>query len=573
MRMTMKTHLLSGALSAAILIAAGPTLAHDAKYHLAKNTELKQFGGNQLPTPVADGAQVPLWANLTGHRSSASTANEGAQAYIDQAMMLSFGFNHAEAARSFRQAQKLDPSCSICFWGEALVLGPNINAPMDPDANAAAMAAVAQATALAPNASPREQALIAALAHRYAPDTERTVLDQAYADAMAEVAGKFPNDDDIAVLYAEALMDLSPWDYWTDGGAKPKGRTAEIISTLERVLARNANHVGAIHLYIHAVEASTTPERAELHADRLAKMEIDAGHLVHMPSHIYYRVGRYADSLAVNRRAVATDESFFKAVAPEGLYAGGYYPHNIHFLLVSAQMAGDGPTAIEAAQKLSGVISDELARAAPAFVQPIKAAPLFAHAQFSDPETILGVARPTGAFPFVDAAWHYMRGVAQAARGDLGAARVEGAAIAEIARSSDWSELEAGGMPAADVLEITGHVLTARIAQAGDDWPAAARAFADAKKVEDRLSYMEPRHWYYPLGQSLGAALLRVGDLDGAEKAFLESLDLAPNNGWALFGLSEVYRARGDEALVEKTTRRWREAWVGNTSMLRLDRL
>ncbi|NRP72674.1 hypothetical protein ILFOPFJJ_03573 [Ensifer psoraleae] len=569
----MKTHLLSGALSAAILIAAGPTLAHDAKYHLAKNTELKQFGGNQLPTPVADGAQVPLWANLTGHRSSASTANEGAQAYIDQAMMLSFGFNHAEAARSFRQAQKLDPSCSICFWGEALVLGPNINAPMDPDANAAAMAAVAQATALAPNASPREQALIAALAHRYAPDTERTVLDQAYADAMAEVAGKFPNDDDIAVLYAEALMDLSPWDYWTDGGAKPKGRTAEIISTLERVLARNANHVGAIHLYIHAVEASTTPERAELHADRLAKMEIDAGHLVHMPSHIYYRVGRYADSLAVNRRAVATDESFFKAVAPEGLYAGGYYPHNIHFLLVSAQMAGDGPTAIEAAQKLSGVISDELARAAPAFVQPIKAAPLFAHAQFSDPETILGVARPTGAFPFVDAAWHYMRGVAQAARGDLGAARVEGAAIAEIARSSDWSELEAGGMPAADVLEITGHVLTARIAQAGDDWPAAARAFADAKKVEDRLSYMEPRHWYYPLGQSLGAALLRVGDLDGAEKAFLESLDLAPNNGWALFGLSEVYRARGDEALVEKTTRRWREAWVGNTSMLRLDRL
>ncbi|MCZ4094369.1 tetratricopeptide repeat protein [Sinorhizobium psoraleae] len=573
MRMTMKTHLLSSALSVAILIAAGPTLAHDAKYHLAKNTELKQFGGNQLPTPVADGAQVPLWANLIGHRSSASTANEGAQAYIDQAMMLSFGFNHAEAARSFRQAQKLDPSCAICFWGEALVLGPNINAPMDPDANAPAMAAVAKATALAPNASPREQALIAALAHRYAPDTDREVLDQAYADVMAEVAGKFPNDDDIAVLYAEALMDISPWDYWTDGGAKPKGRTAEIISTLERVLARNANHIGAIHLYIHAVEASTTPERAEPHADRLAKMEIDAGHLVHMPSHIYYRVGRYADSLAVNRRAVATDESFFKAVAPEGLYAGGYYPHNIHFLLVSAQMAGDGPTAIEAAQKLSGVISDELARAAPAFVQPIKAAPLFAHAQFSDPETILGVARPTGAFPFVDAAWHYMRGVAQAARGDLEAARAEGAAIAEIARSSDWSELETGGMPAADVLEIAGHVLTARIAQAGDDWPAAARAFADAKKVEDRLSYMEPRHWYYPLGQSLRAALLRVGNLDGAEKAFLDSLDLAPNNGWALFGLSEVYRARGDEALVEKTTRRWREAWVGNTSMLRLDRL
>lgn len=569
----MKTHLLSSALSAAILINAVPALGHDAKHHLAKNTELKQFGGNQLPTPATRGAQVPLWPSLTGHRFAGSTASREAQAYIDQAMMLTFGFNHAEAARSFKQAQTLDPSCAICFWGEALVLGPNINAPMDPDRNAAAMAAMAKASALAPSASPREQALIAALAHRYAPDADRPVLDQAYAHAMAEVTRKFPDDDDIAVLYAEALMDLSPWDYWTDGGEKPKGQTVEIISTLERVLARNADHVGAIHLYIHAVEASTTPERAERHADRLAKMDIGAGHLVHMPSHIYYRIGRYADSLAVNRRAVAADESFFQAVAPEGLYAGGYYPHNIHFLLVSAQMAGDGPTAIEAAQKLSGVISDELARAAPAFVQPIKAAPLFAHAQFSDPDTILAVARPTGDFPFVDAAWHYMRGVAQAGRGDLDAARSETAAIAAIARSADLNALEDGGMPAADVLAIAGHVLTARIAQAREDWPAAARAFADAKKVEDRLSYMEPRHWYYPIGQSLGAALLRVGDVDGAEKAFLESLDLAPNNGWALFGLSEVYRARGDELLAEKTTRRWRDAWVGNTSILRIDRL
>ncbi len=569
----MKTHLLSSALSAAILIAVAPALAHDEKHHLAKSTELKQFGGNQLPAPVIRGEQVPLWPSLAGHRSAASTASDEAQAHIDQAMMLSFGFNHAEAARNFRQAQKLDPSCAICFWGEALVLGPNINAPMDPDANAAAMAAVAKAVAFAPNASPREQALIAALAHRYAADTDRTVLDQAYADAMAEVAGRFPDDDDIAVLYAEALMDLNPWDYWTGDGTRPKGKTTEIVSTLERVLARNPDHVGAIHLYIHAVEASATPERAEPYADRLAKMVIDAGHLTHMPSHIYYRVGRYADSLAVNRRAVAMDEAFFQAVAPEGLYAGGYYPHNIHFLLVSAQMAGDGPTAIQAAQKLSGVISDELARTAPAFVQPIKAAPLFAHTQFSDPETILAMPRPTGAFPFVDAAWHYMRGVAQAARGDLEAARVERTAVAEIARSSDLSGLEAGGMPAGDVLEIAGHVLTARIAQAGDDWPAAVRAFAQAKKVEDRLSYMEPRHWYYPVGQSLGAALLRVGDLDGAENAFLESLDLAPNNGWALFGLSEVYRARGNEAMVETATRRWRDAWVGNASMLRLERL
>jgi len=569
----MKTHLLSSALSAAILIAAAQAFAHDAQYHVAQNTELKQFGGNELPVTAARGSKVPLWPNLVGHRFAASTASDEARTYVDQAMMLTFGFNHAEAGRSFKQAQKLDPSCAMCFWGEALVLGPNINAPMDPGANAPALSALAKAKALAGTASPREQALIAALASRYAPDTERAVLDQAYADAMADVAAKFPEDDDVAVLYAEALMDLSPWDYWADGGAKPKGSTADIVSILERVLARNPDHIGAIHLYIHAVEASTRPERAEPYADRLAKMEIGAGHLVHMPSHIYYRVGRYADSLEVNRRAVATDEAFFQAVAPEGLYAGGYYPHNIHFLLVSAQMAGDGPTAIEAAEKLSTAISDELAQAAPAFVLPIKAAPLFVHAQFTDPGTILGIDRPTGAFPFVDAAWHYMRGVAQAARGDIEAARIERAAIAEIAKSSDLSALEEGGMPAADILAIAGHVLEGRIAQAGDDWSAAAQAFADAKKVEDGLPYMEPRHWYYPVGQSLGAALLRVGDLDGAEKAFRESLVLAPSNGWSLFGLSEVYRARGDKALAEMTTQQWHNAWIGDTSLLHLDRL
>jgi tetratricopeptide (TPR) repeat protein len=338
-------------------------------------------------------------------------------------------------------------------------------------------------------------------------------------------------------------------------------------------LKRNPDHVGAIHLYIHAVEASTTPERAEPFADRLARKEIGAGHLVHMPSHIYYRIGRYADSLEVNRRAVATDEAFFAKVAPEGLYAGGYYPHNIHFLLVSAQMAGDGPTAIEAAGKLSLAISDDLARVAPAFVQPIKAAPLFAHAQFSDPDTILAIERPSGDFPFIDAVWHYMRGVGQAAQGNVAAAKDELTALRDIAATADLSAHQEGGMPAGDILTIAVRVLEARIAQSRGDWAEAARAFADAKAIEDGLSYMEPRHWYYPVGQSLGATLLRIGDLDGAEKAFKESLALAPNNGWSLFGLSEVYRARGDTAKAEMVTRQWKNAWTGDTSLLRLDRL
>lgn len=569
----MKKQLLSTALSATVLFGAASAWAHDAKFHVAQNTELKQFTGNELPARAAPKAEVPLWPNLLGHPFASTTSSREAQAYVDQAVMLAFGFNHAEAARSFRQAQALDPACAICFWGEALVLGPNINAPMDAAANAPALAALEKAKALAGNASARERALIAALDARYAADGDRAALDEAYADAMGEVAAAYPDDDDIAALHAEALMDLSPWNYWADGGATPKGRTAEIVATLERVLARNPDHVGAIHLYIHTVEASTDPGRAEPYADRLAKMDLGAGHLVHMPSHVYYRVGRYADSLATNRRAVATDEAFFEAVAPEGLYAGGYYPHNIHFLLVSAQMAGDGPTAIEAAGKLSRAISDDLARAAPAFVQPIKAAPLFAHAQFSAPETILAVERPSGAFPYVDAVWHYMRGVGHAAAGDVAAAEAERAAIAEIAGSADLGGLVQGGMPAADVLALAGRVLEARIAQARADWPAAATAFAEAKAIEESLPYMEPPFWYYPVGQSLGAARLRVGDLDGAEAAFRASLKAAPNNGWALFGLSEVHRARGDTAAADATARKWREAWSGDRSLLSLERL
>lgn len=569
----MKTRILLTAISAAALLASGYANAHDGRYHVAQNTELKQFTGNALPAAAPDGADVPLWKNLTGHRFASSTTSAEAQDYIDQAIMLTLGFNHAEAGRSFRQAQALDPDCAICFWGEALVLGPNINAPMEPSANAPALAAVAQAKRLASNASPREQALIHALATRYAPDGDRSALDVAYANAMRDVAEAFPDDDDIAVLYAESVMNLSPWDFWEADGATPKGRMGDAIATLEKVLARNPDHPGAIHLYIHAVEASTTPERAEPYADRLAGMRIGAGHLVHMPSHIYYRIGRYRDSLEANRRAVETDEIFFAEVAPEGIYAGGYYPHNIHFLMVSAQMAGDGPTVIEAAGKLSAAISDEMARAAPAFVQPIKAAPLFAHAQFSDPDTILAIERPSGDFPFVDAAWHYARGVAFAAAQDVSNAGAERAELAAIAENAELSGLIEGGMPAQEVLSIAVDTLDARIALAGGDLEAAAQFLKAAKQTEDGLPYMEPRFWHQPVGQSLGAVLLLNGDAEAAEQAFEESLKLAPNNGWALYGLSEVYKSRGERDRAEEALQKLDEAWIGSRDLLALNRL
>lgn len=358
-------------------------------------------------TAFAD-TDPPLWEGLGRVTYRITTANELAQSYFNQGLRLTYAFNHSEAQRAFRKAQKLDPDCAMCFWGEALVLGPNINLPMQEEAVAPAFAAAEKALKLAPKASPREQALIAAVSTRYAKDEkeDRAPLDAAYASAMEKVATQFPDDNEIAVLYAESVMDLSPWNYWQPGGHAPNQQSAPILPTLERVLARDPNHPGAMHYYIHAVEASDRPERAEFAADRLRGAIPGAGHLVHMPSHIYYRVGRYLDALADNKTAIEVDEKYLAATnAPMDVYRLGYYPHNVHFVLASAQMAGDGPTVIAAAEKLRGLIPDEVARGI-ALVQPVKAAPYFAHALFSPPATVLALADPGDAIPYIKAMWH-----------------------------------------------------------------------------------------------------------------------------------------------------------------------
>jgi tetratricopeptide (TPR) repeat protein len=444
---------------------------------------------------------------------------------------------------------------------------------MDPEVNEAALAALERAKSLAAKASPRERGLVAALDERYGrgAGAERAVLDRAYADAMTELARRHPQDLDIATLAAEALMDLSPWDYWEPGGAKGKGRTDELVALLEGVLARNPEHPGAIHLYIHAVEASDRPERAEPYADRLARQNLGTGHLVHMPSHVYYRVGRYRDALETNRRAAAVDEAFL-ARAPGGAYGAAYYPHNVHFLLVSAQMSGDGPGAIAAAEKLATVISDEAAAKIP-MVQPIKAAPLFAHAQFSSPEVVLALPRPSGGFAYVDALWHYARGIAKAASGDLDGARAEAEVLAGIGGGGDLAALTKAGIPAPLVLRLAHHVVLARIAQAEGEHGRALTEWQAASAIEAQLPYMEPPYWYFPVGQSLGAAHLRLGNLDEAEAAFRDSLRKTPNNGLALFGLGEVLKARGDVAGAEKAARGLAAAWAGQGAGLDLGRL
>ena len=348
------------------------------------------------PQPMkAAGGDVPLYKELGTLAFPITTRNASAQAYFNQGLRLSFAFNHAEAQRAFQAAQKLDPNCAACFWGEALILGPNINVPMMPEANAPALAALEKAVALKARAGAKERALIEALEKRYSadPKAERPALDAAYADAMKQVAARFPADDTIRTLYVESAMDTQPWDYWEPGGATPKGRGAEIVSGLETVLKRNPTHPGAIHLYIHAVEASTAPERALPYADRLAALMPGAGHIVHMPAHIYYRVGQYRRSLDLNKRAVAVDERYFQGSPSDPLYKSAYYPHNIHFVMVSAQMGGDGATAVDAAKKLDAAVPAELAMQFQ-IMEPVKAAPYTTQLTFADPDTVLALPAP-----------------------------------------------------------------------------------------------------------------------------------------------------------------------------------
>jgi len=525
--------------------------------------------------PAFADTEPPLWTGLGSVTYKISTTNERAQAYFDQGLRLAYAFNHGEAQRAFRMAQKLDPNCAMCFWGEALVLGPNINLPMQEDALAPAYAAAQKAKALAGNASPREQALINALAARYGSDPKaaRPPFDAAYASEMAKVAKQFPDDDEIATFYAEAVMDLSPWNYWKPGGREPNPQSVPIVPTLERVLVRNPTHPGAIHYYIHAVEASDRPKRAEPYADRLRGAIPGAGHLVHMPSHIYYRVGRYLDALKDNKTAVDVDEKYLNdAKAPMGVYRLGYYPHNVHFVMASAQLAGDGQTVIAAAEKLGQLIPNEAARGI-AMVQPVKAAPYFAHAQFSTPETILALSDPGDAIPYIKAMWLYARGVALAQRRDSAGAAAAADAIGTIERTADFKLLNESNVPAQEVLRIAQTLILARIAQANSDYRTAVVRFARAAAMQDALPYTEPPYWYYPIRQSLAAALLQAGRYAEAEQQFQRALTRAPANGWSYYGLAELYKARGNADAARKAEADLSKTWIGDRKLLQLSNL
>jgi tetratricopeptide (TPR) repeat protein len=519
-------------------------------------------------------AEPPLWNDLGTLTYPITTANAEAQKYFDQGLRMAANFNHAEARRAFQKAQRLDPNCALCFVGEALILGPNINVPMDPEANAPALAALNKAQSLAGGASEKEKALIEAVSARYSDDSaaERPKLDMAFAEAMAALSDKYPDDLELAVLAAEAGMDTQPWDYWEPGGKQPKGRTADVQKRLENVLAKAPDHPWAIHLYIHLVEASDRPERAEPYADKLAALMPGAGHIVHMPSHIYHRIGRYADSLEVNRVASKVDEAYISETGAMGVYPIGYYSHNVHFVLVSAQLLGDKQTVLAEADKLDKWLPNEVAAAIP-IAQPVKAAPYFAWAQYGEPDMVLALPEPPGAPPYVKAMRHYARGVALAAKKDSAGAHKEAEAIQRILAETDWSTLDAWNVPVRPVLEVAQGVVLARIAQAEGDNTAAIGHWRKAAEAEDTIPYMEPPFWYYPVRQSLGAALLKDGKPEEAEKEFNAALERARGSAWALYGLEQAAKAKGDAAGQGKAAAELAKAWRGAPGFLNLERL
>lgn len=498
----------------------------------------------------AAGDRLPLWPGLGDRTVRITTASDEAQVYFDQGFALLYGFNHWEAIRAFQEAQRIDPGCAMCYWGEAKARGPNINAPMDAGEENPAIAAIKKAKALAGKASAKERALIEALALRYVADGEadRTELDKRYAEAMEKIHKRYPGDQDIAVLYAEAQMDLSPWNYWERDHRTPRPHIVGAIAAVERVLVANPNHAGAIHLQIHLMEASAMPERAEKGAGRLAGLMPGAGHLVHMPGHIYFRVGRYLDSLETNVRAVAVDEAYLAKTEGSPIYRYGYYPHNVHFVLVSAQMAGDAKTALDYARKLDGLIPFEAVTSA-AIVQPVKVAPYYAYLEFGTADDIANMPEPPANLPFVKGIWRYVQGVAAVRAGDLAAARAEADAIAALRDDEALAALAAANVPAGDILLLSETVLRARIDQREGKLDAARAKLEQALALQDGLIYSEPPYWYYPVEQTLAAVLLEAGEADAAVEKFRAALVRHPNNAWSLYGLMKAQEAAGDEGV------------------------
>ncbi len=510
----------------------------------------------------ADKPGAPVFKGLGAHKHPITTRNAQTQAFFDQGVNLLFGFNHAEAIRSFREAARLDPDCAMCWWGVAVALGPNINLPMPEDAVAPAWEALQRARALAPKASPAERAWIEALSTRYSadPKADRKALDEAYAQAMLRLAKAWPDDLDAATFAAEAMMDTQPWDYWQADAMTPKGHGADIVSTLERVIAKAPDHPGALHLYIHAVEASNTPERAEPAADRLLTLMPEAGHIVHMPSHIYYRVGRYQDAARVNEQAALIDEDYIAACKAQGYYPAGYYGHNIHFLWTSAEMEGRGKVALDASRRLVKAINAVEVAKHMSQAEIYVFTPIVTMLRFGQWDAILAEPMPPPELKLDTAVWLYARGFAYANLGKIDAALAEREKLAA-QTGADFSYMDAFGVPAKQMSLMSLALLDGEIARKRGIMDGAIVRFRQAAEIEAALPYTEPPWWHQPVSHVYGAALLEAGRAKEAEALYRTSLKSYRRDGWALMGLTRALEAQGKSAEATQTRAQFEEAW------------
>ncbi len=527
------------------------------------------------PAPPLESVGATLLEGLGDYSMPVSTNHPEAQRWFNQGLMLTYGFNHDAAERSFLKATELDPNCAMCWWGAALVLGPHVNSSMDPANNPKAWDRLRRAQKLAAAADKREQAYIQALSARYAqnPPEDRRPLDQAYATAMAGLVQQFPDDLDAATLYAESLMDLQPWDYW-DAQGRPTGNTAEVVSRLESVIARNPDHAGALHLYVHAVEASNEPERGVAAADRLRELVPGSGHLVHMPAHIYARVGRYHDAVIANQKAIAADDAYLAMCRPQpGVYPLGYVPHNHHFLWFAATMEGASGIAMEAAKATSARTSDPKLMRTAGFeaMQVFSLTPLFANVRFARWQDVESTPRPEDDLPYMIAMWHYAQGVAAVRQGKADDARRHHEAILAATRDPAIEKMKVWDRYSVmNGVRIAERVLAAELARAQKDYATAAAALREAVALEDAIPYDEPPGWHAPVRQTLGAVLLEGGKAAEAEAIFVEELRRNPENGWSLFGLEQSLRAQGRKKEAGEVADRFNRAWKNADVELKL---
>jgi tetratricopeptide (TPR) repeat protein len=504
---------------------------------------------------------APRLAGLGDYQFPVSSSSAESRYFVAQGLRLTYGFNHSEALRAFKEAIRLDPDNAMAYWGWALVLGPNLNLPMMPDVVEQAYGAIQIAMSMRERVTPRERGFIEALATRYVPEPvdDREALDILYADAMRALASQFPGDADVATLYAASLMNLTPWEYW-DREGNPGANTETLLAQLELAMAIEPEHPGALHYYIHALE-SVEPTRAEFAADRLLPLMPGAGHLVHMPAHIYMRLGRYADSYAANYMASLADESYIVQCRAQGIYPLGYYPHNLHFLVWSAMFLGRREAALDAARKIANHLRSEDEAAVQPFDEPFLAQPLFAMVRFGQWDGVLAEKPPpSGAFLWTGI-WHYARTLAFLGAGNSRKAAAESRSLQAILDDPAFAEYAAEMKFADRLLTIASEISLGELSRIKGQYSVALAHLERATRLEDALPYNEPPDWYFPVRHYLGAALLDAGYPEEAEVVYWADLRKYPANGYSLLGLAQSLKAQGHDSEAVELRQRYEAAW------------